>query len=71
MTALRAAFRELSSEQQGILRMHYLEVTTAREVASLLGITQKAVEQRLARARRALRDKAQYELQKRERGEVS
>jgi DNA-directed RNA polymerase specialized sigma24 family protein len=37
--------------------MHYLERTTAREVAALLGSTPKAVEGRLYAVRRALREK--------------
>jgi len=53
--ALRRAFPELHLEHQEVLRMHYLEQTTAREVAALLGETQKAVEMRLYQARRALR----------------
>lgn len=53
--ALRRAFPELRVEHQEVLRMHYLEQTTAREVAALLGETQKAVEMRLYQARRALR----------------
>lgn len=52
---LRRAFADLRPEFQELLRMHYLEATTAREVAALLGITQKAVEGRLYQARRALR----------------
>ncbi len=51
---LRLAFVELTPEQQEILRMHYLDPTTAREIAALLGTTTKAVEHRLARARTAL-----------------
>lgn len=52
---LRAAFPQLRSDHQEVLRMHYLEATSAVEVAALLGITQKAVEGRLYQARRALR----------------
>ena len=54
MDALRLGFRELSDDHQTVLRMHYLERSTAREVAALLKLTPKAVEQRLARARRSL-----------------
>lgn len=52
---LRAAFTQLRPEFQEVLRMHYLEATTAREVAAMLGETVKAVEGRLYQARRALR----------------
>jgi len=52
---LRQAFAELRIEHQEVLRMHYLEETTAREVAALLGVTQKTIEMRLYQARRALR----------------
>lgn len=53
--SLREAFGRLRPEFQEILRMHYLEATTAREVAALLGVTVKTVEGRLYQARRALR----------------
>src|SRR5690349_12941978 len=49
------AFTELSAAHQTVLRMHYLEATSAREVASLLGLTPKAVESRLYQARKELR----------------
>lgn len=52
---LRASFPKLRPEHQEVLRMHYLEETTAREVAALLGVTQKTIEMRLYQARRALR----------------
>ena len=42
--------------------MHYLEETTAREVAALLGVTQRTVEMRLYRARRAIKHYAEKEL---------
>ena len=54
--ALRAAFARLSGAHQTVLRMHYLEETSAREVAALLGLTPKAVEDRLYHARRTLRE---------------
>lgn len=60
--ALRRAFVELRVEHQEVLRMHYLEETTARNVAALLGITQKTVEMRLYQARRALRHFADKQL---------
>lgn len=53
------AFAELVPSQQMILRMHYLEETSAREVAALLDLTPKAVEDRLYQARRALREKVE------------
>jgi RNA polymerase sigma-70 factor (ECF subfamily) len=53
---LVAAFAGLRTSHQTVLRMHYLEETSAREVAALLGITPKAVESRLYQARRALRE---------------
>jgi RNA polymerase sigma-70 factor (ECF subfamily) len=52
---LRAAFAELGEPHRTVLRMHYLEGSSAREVAALLGITPKAVEDRLYQARKALR----------------
>lgn len=51
------AFARLSHPHQTVLRMYYLEETGAREVAALLGITPKAVEDRLYQARRALRER--------------
>lgn len=62
MDALRVAFAELTPEQQTVLRMHYLERTSTREVAALLGRTEKAVEHLLRRARRALHGLAEREL---------
>lgn len=55
LDAMTAAFAELTEEQREVLRMHYLERTSAREVAALLGLTPKAVEQRVHRARADLR----------------
>ncbi|MBL8749560.1 MAG: sigma-70 family RNA polymerase sigma factor [Planctomycetes bacterium] len=60
--ALRAAFAKLPPEMQEILRMHYLESTSAAEVAALLGVTRKAVEGRLYQARRSLREHAERAL---------
>lgn len=54
---LVAAFAELSQAHQTVLRMHYLEETSAREVAALLLISPKAVEDRLYQARKDLRAK--------------
>lgn len=58
LDALRAAFVQLRTEQQTVLRMFYLDEASTRDVAALLGLTAKAVEGRLHQARRALRDKA-------------
>jgi RNA polymerase sigma-70 factor (ECF subfamily) len=66
---LVAAFAELEAEHQTVLRMHYLEETSAREVAALLGTTPKAVEMRLYQARRALRERVER-LQRRAAAEV-
>jgi RNA polymerase sigma-70 factor (ECF subfamily) len=62
MDSLRSAFPELRPELQEVLRMHYLEATSAREVAALLGTTEKAIENRLYQARRALRALAERHL---------
>lgn len=56
---LRAGFAQLSGEHQTVLRMHYLEQTTAREVAALLGVSKATVVGRLYQARRDLLDFAQ------------
>lgn len=63
---LRAAFAELRPDFQEVLRMHYLEATSAREVAALLGASPKAVESRLYQARRALRALADKHLRRME-----
>ncbi len=68
MEMLRIGFRQLDPGAQEILRMHYLETTTAKDVGALLGITQKAVEQRLARARTALKDIVAREMAQAARG---
>lgn len=54
---LAEAFATLNDSHQTILRMFYLDETSAFEVAALLGITSKAVERRLYQARKALRDR--------------
>ncbi|MBL8861070.1 MAG: sigma-70 family RNA polymerase sigma factor [Planctomycetes bacterium] len=56
---LVAAFAQLAPQHQTVLRMHYLEASSAREVAALLRITPKAVEDRLYQARRALRERVE------------
>jgi RNA polymerase sigma-70 factor (ECF subfamily) len=53
------AFATLDEGHQTVLRMHYLEETSAREVAALLGTTPKALEMRLYQARRALRERVE------------
>jgi RNA polymerase sigma-70 factor (ECF subfamily) len=59
--ALVRAFARLSGPHQTVLRMHYLEASSSREVAALLGVTPKAVEGRLYQARKALRTLAMGE----------
>lgn len=58
---LAAAFVRLPVPQQTVLRMHYLEETSAAQVAALLGLSVKAVEDRLYQARRALRELVERE----------
>lgn len=53
------AFARLAPSYRTVLRMHYLEATSAREVAALLDLTPKAVEDRLYHARRALREQVE------------
>ncbi len=53
---LARGFAKLSDAHQTVLRMHYLEESSAAEVAALLGLSVKAVEDRLYQARRALRE---------------
>ncbi|MBM3977065.1 MAG: RNA polymerase sigma factor [Planctomycetes bacterium] len=65
---LEAAFRRLAAPQQAILRMFYLEATSAREVAALLDITVKAAEERVRAARGELRGLVERELARREHG---
>ncbi len=52
---LGAAMAQLAPRQQALLRMRYLEDNPPREVALLLGLSEKAVEMRLYQARKALR----------------
>ncbi len=59
---LDRAMARLRESHRVVLQMHYLEATTARDVAALLGVTVKAVEGRLYQARRALRDAVEREL---------
>lgn len=53
---LARGFAKLGDAHQTVLRMHYLEESSAAEVAALLGLSVKAVEDRLYQARRALRE---------------
>lgn len=54
---LTEAFAGISATYQTVLRMHYLEESSAREVAALLSISTKAAESRLYQARRALKQR--------------
>jgi RNA polymerase sigma factor (sigma-70 family) len=53
------AFAALAPAHQTVLRMHYLEETSARRVAALLGLSTRAVEDRLKQARKALRERVE------------
>ena len=57
LEALREAMAQLPEEPRTVLYLHYLEETGVREIAALLGISEKAVEGRLYRARGALRER--------------
>ena len=46
----------LPQEYQAVLRLHYMDGKTVKELAEMLGITAKAAEARLFRARYAFRD---------------
>lgn len=70
LEALRAAFPLLSNSHQTVLRMFYLESASTRDVAALLGITEKAVESRLRHARRALQELAVRSFETRAGGEA-
>jgi RNA polymerase sigma-70 factor (ECF subfamily) len=65
---LARAFAKLTAPQQTVLRMHYLEESSAAEVAALLGLSAKAVEGRLYQARRALREIVERESAREARG---
>lgn len=54
-TALSAALGQLSAPYRNLLLMHYADELTAVEIAAALGLSVAAVEQRLLRARRALK----------------
>ena len=51
---VRAAIDRLPGPQRTAILMHYLEETSVRETAALLGVTEKVVEGRLYRARKRL-----------------
>ncbi|MEL6713057.1 MAG: sigma-70 family RNA polymerase sigma factor [Planctomycetota bacterium] len=68
MEAMRAAFATLKGLHQTVLRMHYLEQSSTRKVAALLGRTEKSVEHLLRRARRALQEETNRELARRGEG---
>jgi RNA polymerase sigma-70 factor (ECF subfamily) len=51
---LRRAIERLPPDQRQVVLMHYLEVTSVKEVALLLSVSAKTVEGRLYQARRAL-----------------
>lgn len=52
---LRKAIDALPAKQRQVVMMHYLEETPVREVAQLLGVSERAVEGRLYQARRNLK----------------
>jgi len=66
--ALARAFERLSLPHRSVLRMTYLDETTPKQVAALLGLTTKGVESRLYQARKALRTLAEQEARRRAEG---
>ena len=54
---LRAAMARLPEDLRTVVYARYLEEASVREVAGLLGLTEKAVEGRLRRAREQLRER--------------
>ena len=52
---LRSAIDRLPVKQRQVVLMHYLEETSVKEVAALLGVSSKTVEGQLYQARRSLR----------------
>jgi len=52
---LRAHLEDLRGPWRTVLYMHYIEGSGLREIGALLGITERAVEGRLRRAREELR----------------
>ncbi len=57
VVALRAAIDQLPSKLQRVIYMHYLDEAGIAEVAGLLGVSVRAVEGRLYRARAALKNR--------------
>ena len=55
LEALRQAIERLPAPQRQVVLMHYLEESSVREVATLLGVSAKTVEGRLFQARKNLR----------------
>jgi len=53
------ALASLSAEPARLLRLKYEESRTTRQIAEILGVTEKAAERRLARARAQLRKQLQ------------
>ncbi len=54
--AVRAAVRRLPPGQREVVWMFYIDEASTRDVAGLLGITEKAVENRLRKGRMRLRE---------------
>lgn len=54
---LRHEIDRLPSKLRQVILMHYLEETTVKDVAALLGVTPKAVEGRLYQGRRRLKQR--------------
>lgn len=52
---LRRAIDALPDKHRQVVLMHYLEETSVRDVATLLGVSEKAVEGRLYQARKKLK----------------
>jgi len=55
IAALDAALRNVDEEDRAVLERKYFQGMSVREIASELGLTEKAVESRLVRARRTLK----------------
>lgn len=54
--AVRAAIDRLPGPLRAVITMHYLHESKVRDVAALLGVSEKTVESRLYQARRRLRE---------------
>ncbi len=55
--AVRAAIDELPPEQKTVLLLHHYERSTCREIAAIVGCSERGVETRLYRARQRLRER--------------